>query len=62
MKAVTINVEFKTSFDFEYDDDVELTDELIDQEINDLIETLSDRTNRYWDDAEFDVIYPGEAG
>lgn len=58
MKRITIEVKFNTSFDFEYEDDVEITDELMDQEVDDLIETLSDRTNRYWNDADYIVHFP----
>ena len=49
-RTVCIKVEFEQEFFFDVPED---WDE--DQEIEDLVETLSDRSNNYWWDADFVV-------
>lgn len=57
MRYVTVKVKFETSFTYEVEDDMYDTEEEMDEGlIDDTIETLSDRSNRYWNDAEFELI------
>ena len=57
MRYIQIKVKFETSFTYEIEDG-EYTDEddMDEMLIEDTIETLADRSNRYWNDADFDVI------
>ena len=63
MKYIQVKVKFEASFTYEVEDDeyyedgshANMTGETVDSLVTDTIETLSDRSNRYWDDAEFYV-------
>ena len=61
MRYIKVNVKFETSFTYEIEDD-EFVEETMGEEcdsywsaMEDTIETLSDRTNQYWRDADYEV-------
>lgn len=62
MKHMRVKVSFETNFDYDFEtqDDIDYWD---DQEtIDRIIETLSDRTNNYWNDADFEIFEVDDHG
>lgn len=62
MKTMRVRVSFEVDFDYDFEDQ-EAIDKWDDQAaIDGIFETLADRTNNYWNDAEVEVYEIDEMG
>lgn len=64
MKYIQVKVQFEQTFTYEFEDD-EFVGSWVDEPteqgmIDDTIDTLADRSNRYWNDADYTLteIFP----
>ena len=62
MKTMRVRVSFEVDFDYDFEDQKAI-DEWDDQAaIDGILETLADRTNNYWNDADIEVYEIDEMG